>query len=347
MVHDASGRDRRDVDELVSIDELFSAHTTGAFPATTGPGWAPDPADPRPQWDAPPSYMHLDHPSAPRVRASQAPTVRVPVSDAGQGHGPSPVYGAGQGYGPVRQAGPFDRRRMPGPAGPAGWHSDAADGGGLWLAQQVRIAGDEAAAIRKAAEQQAAAIRRSAEQEAADLRAAVIAMSTQMGHIAIYLNDYLGTDALREERPPVLRIATPEQDVVPGGAAPRLARPALDPDRPKASRSPSSCAPRTEAPSAPREVKSAGRQAAAMRKVAIVFAAIFSVAVMGGLTEIGLHGFSFFVFRSAGTGATDNNGLQENQGPGQPNAPGAHHEKSAKAHHKASKPKRDNLHRGS
>jgi hypothetical protein len=77
-----------------------------------------------------------------------------------------------------------------------------------------------------------------------------------------------------------------------------------------------------------------------MRKVALVFAALFSVAVIGGLMELGLHGFNFFVFRSAGTGATDNNGLQENQGPGQPDAPGAQHNKPAKhaAHHSAPKP---------
>jgi hypothetical protein len=88
----------------------------------------------------------------------------------------------------------------------------------------------------------------------------VNAMSTQLGHVAIYLNDYLGTDALWEERPSALRIARPEQDVVPGGTATRLARPALEPDRPKARRSLSSRASRTEAPSAPPEVKAVGRK---------------------------------------------------------------------------------------
>jgi hypothetical protein len=345
VVQDASGRHRRHAGGPLSTDELLAAPTTSAFPAAAGPGWAPDPADPWAHWDAPPPVTHPDHPSAsvPRVRAPQAPTVRVPAGNAGQDHGPSRA----QGHGPVRQAVPSNRRQAPGLADPARWQADAADGGGLWLARQVRIAGGEAAAIRQAAEQQAAAIRQAAEQEAAELRAAVIAMSTQMGHVATYLNDHPGTYAPGEERPQVLRTAMPEQELVPGGAATRLAWPALESGRPEAGRSPSSRTPRTEAPSAPPDVKPAGRQAAAMRKMAFVFAALLSVAVTGGLTEIGLHGFSFFVFRSAGTGATDNNGLQENQGPGQPDAPGAHHAKSAKvkAHHKDSEPRRNNLHR--
>ncbi len=77
-----------------------------------------------------------------------------------------------------------------------------------------------------------------------------------------------------------------------------------------------------------------------MRKTAVVFATLFALAVAGGLTELGLHGLHFFVFRSAGTGATDNNGLQENQGPGQPDAPAAQHVKPAKhaVHHSTPKP---------
>jgi hypothetical protein len=38
---------------------------------------------------------------------------------------------------------------------------------------------------------------------------------------------------------------------------------------------------------------------------------------------VALHGFRFFVFRSIGAGETGPNGLQEDQGPGQPDAPGA------------------------
>ena len=61
-----------------------------------------------------------------------------------------------------------------------------------------------------------------------------------------------------------------------------------------------------------------------MRKAVIAIAAAVSLALVGGATQLALRGYPFFVFRSAGTGATDNNGLQENQGPGEPDAPRAH-----------------------
>ena len=43
-----------------------------------------------------------------------------------------------------------------------------------------------------------------------------------------------------------------------------------------------------------------------------------------GATEVVLHGPAFFVFRANGAGASQT-GPEEDQGPGQPNAPGAHH----------------------
>lgn len=65
------------------------------------------------------------------------------------------------------------------------------------------------------------------------------------------------------------------------------------------------------------------RQYAAMRILATVVAALMLFAVTAGATEVGLHGFRFFVFRAAGTGATPGSGLHEDQGPGQPEAPKA------------------------
>jgi hypothetical protein len=50
-------------------------------------------------------------------------------------------------------------------------------------------------------------------------------------------------------------------------------------------------------------------------------AALLFFALTAATTEVALHGFAFFVFRSAGTGETPSTGLQENQGPGQPDAP--------------------------
>jgi putative oxidoreductase len=69
------------------------------------------------------------------------------------------------------------------------------------------------------------------------------------------------------------------------------------------------------------------------------------VGVVAGAAEIALHGFPFFVFRANGAGASLT-GLKEDQGPGQPDAPGAHRKvpaatpgATAKAHHPGAKSK--------
>jgi hypothetical protein len=73
------------------------------------------------------------------------------------------------------------------------------------------------------------------------------------------------------------------------------------------------------------------RQLVAIRVAAVATAALFLFACVAGTTEVALHGFPFFVFRSTGTGETGRNGgLQEDQGPGQPDAP-----KPAPSHIKA------------
>jgi hypothetical protein len=63
------------------------------------------------------------------------------------------------------------------------------------------------------------------------------------------------------------------------------------------------------------------RQLAAVRVAAAATAALLLFALASATTEVALHGFSFFIFRSAGTGETRGSGLQEDQGPGQPDAP--------------------------
>lgn len=67
-----------------------------------------------------------------------------------------------------------------------------------------------------------------------------------------------------------------------------------------------------------------------MRKVVIAFVALCLVGVGSGAAEVALHGFGFFVFRNAGAGAGNSRDLGENQGPGQPDAPSAHHAVSAR-----------------
>jgi hypothetical protein len=61
-----------------------------------------------------------------------------------------------------------------------------------------------------------------------------------------------------------------------------------------------------------------------MHKVVAAFVTLSVVGVVAGAAEMALHGFPFFVFRANGAGASLT-GLKEDQGPGQPDAPGAHH----------------------
>jgi hypothetical protein len=54
------------------------------------------------------------------------------------------------------------------------------------------------------------------------------------------------------------------------------------------------------------------------------FVTLAVVGVVAGSAEIALHGMPFFVFRANGAGASLT-GPKEDQGPGQPDAPGTHH----------------------
>jgi hypothetical protein len=117
-------------------------------------------------------------------------------------------------------------------------------------------------------------------------------------------------------------------------------RPATTPDSQPAAMPPAQRATETPAarpaakpvikPTATPGVRPAGkpnarsRQYVAVRAMSIFTAALVLFALTAGASEVALHGFKFFVFRSAGTGQTSGSGLQEDQGPGQPDAVGAH-----------------------
>jgi hypothetical protein len=85
--------------------------------------------------------------------------------------------------------------------------------------------------------------------------------------------------------------------------------------------SPAAAPGRTTPRQAGKATSGQGRQRAAMRLAVIATSGLLLVGVASALTEIHLHGFAFFVFRSTGTGETGPSGLQEDQGPGQPDAP--------------------------
>jgi hypothetical protein len=192
-------------------------------------------------------------------------------------------------------------------------------------------------------------MRQAAQMEAAQVRTAVQSMQTELSEFATRISNTLPNQALsrapvtdrpaispaprrpstrpnvrphtgpmerpaaRTTAPPAGRIAAPPAARPGPGAAP-VARTAIRP------------ADRTAARPAPRQAgKTAaggqGRQRAAMKFAVIATSGLFLVAVAAGAIEIHLHGFDFFVFRSIGAGETGPNGLQEDQGPGQPDAP--------------------------
>ena len=55
------------------------------------------------------------------------------------------------------------------------------------------------------------------------------------------------------------------------------------------------------------------------------FVALALLGIITASVQIAQNGLAFFLFRNAGAGAGNAQNLNENQGPGQPDAPGAHH----------------------
>jgi len=161
---------------------------------------------------------------------------------------------------------------------------------------------EEAAALIRQAADQAAATLATAEQEAADVRAAVRRLSAELGGV---VSAYVTENLLSPAKPAIRPSAKPDPEPrakpggQPGPAATPVARPAVKPN-------------------------GRSRQYVAVRAMSVLTAALVLFALSAGTTEVALHGFKFFVFRSAGTGETSGSGLQENQGPGQADAPGAH-----------------------
>lgn len=281
----------------------------------TDADWPPSGTDPWPQWDGPPPLLHPDHPSAP------VPRVRAPLAPgAGEG-GPAPAR-SGQAaiirHEPLNQAAAI---------------REAAE-------QEAAAIRQEATAIRR----EAAAIREAAEQEAAHLGAVVLSLSEQLSQMSAYITENLAspggepaapaaTTALMtappaglatRPTPPVTRPVTrPSRPVSrPIRPASRHARPVTKPG--KSTTRPTTATQGRQARAArnmvallarpvvlaglrtipARKPQTRGRQYQAMRVATAATAALFSFAVITCATEVGLHGFKFFTFRSGGTGET-------------------------------------------
>jgi hypothetical protein len=192
-------------------------------------------------------------------------------------------------------------------------------------AASLAEAKQEAAKLMQQAADQAAATLAAAELQAAEIRAGVTKLSAELNGVAAYVAENLLTrtppaitPAIKPVGRPAGRPATarPEAKLIAGGGAAPTAKSAAA--TPK-------IAPVTVLGNHPAALpKGRPRQLVAIRVGAIATATLCLFALVTGGTEVALHGFRFFVFRSVGAGETGPNGLQEDQGPGQPDAPGAH-----------------------
>jgi hypothetical protein len=125
----------------------------------------------------------------------------------------------------------------------------------------------------------------------------------------------LGAPAATSATPPAAKLATPPAAKSAARPAARVASAvALKPG----------VSPRRIKPEPKDAGKTKNRQVSASRKMTAAFVALSVAGVATGVTEVVLHGPAFFVFRANGAGASQT-GLTEDQGPGQPNAPGAPH----------------------
>ena len=185
----------------------------------------------------------------------------------------------------------------------------------------------EAAEIKHQAAAQVAAVREAAEREIAELRATVLAMSDELSRVATYVTENLTSPGQPAASPP--RQAGPRSSPPPPGRHPSLT-PSRRPSRTQPAGKPGAKrgARPTAKPAGKPGTSAKGRQISAMRKMVAVFVAVFVVGVVAGSAEVALHGLPFFVFRANGAGASLT-GLKEDQGPGQPDAPGTHHKAPA------------------
>jgi hypothetical protein len=209
----------------------------------------------------------------------------------------------------------------------------------------------EAAEIKHQAAAQVAAIREAAEREIAELRATVLAMSDELSRVATYVTENLTNPGQPVASPPrqagPQTLTTPAKPPAEPAAEPSAKPPAKPAGKPGAKRGARPAAKPAGKPGATGKpgTSAKGRQISAMHKMVAVFVAVFVVGVVAGSMEIAMQGLPFFVFRANGAGASLT-GPKEDQGPGQPDAPGAHHKSpaatpsaSAKAHGHGAKAK--------
>ena len=141
-----------------------------------------------------------------------------------------------------------------------------------------------------------------AAEEAAHLRAVILSLSEQLSEMSTYVTQNLGSAGNAAAMPPSA-IAPPRTPAIapraPGTGPGALA--ATPPGLPGRLGPPGTAAPRTRSARKPQK---RSRQYQAMRIATYASSALLVFALVTGVTEIGLQGFKFFVFRSGGTGET-------------------------------------------
>jgi hypothetical protein len=199
----------------------------------------------------------------------------------------------------------------------------------------------EAARLVQQAADRAAATLAAAELQAAKIRAGILKLSADLGGVATNFTEDLLSPAKPATKPaadpaPKLRapsaagVAPPITEPAAPSAAEPAARLATRPAAKPATRSVAAPAtkpgvsPRRTKPGTQAPGKAKNRQVSAAHKVTAALVALTVAGIATGATEVVLHGPAFFVFRANGAGASQT-GPKEDQGPGQPNAPGAHH----------------------
>jgi len=184
----------------------------------------------------------------------------------------------------------------------------------------------EAARLVQQAADHATATLAAAELQAAKIRAGILKLSADLGGVATNFTEDLLSPAKPASKPAAPSAAEPAAKLATTPAA----KPAVGSAATPATRSVAAPAtkpgvsPRRTKPQAQASSKAKNRQVSAARKVTAALVALTLAGVVTGATEVVLHGPAFFVFRANGSGASQT-GPEEDQGPGQPNAPGAHH----------------------
>jgi hypothetical protein len=183
----------------------------------------------------------------------------------------------------------------------------------------------EAAKLVQQAADQAAATLAAAELQAAKIRAGILKLSADLGGVATGFTEGLLSPAKPATKPtadPPAKLRAQRAPSAAGPAARPAAKPAARPG-PKPVAKPG-VSPRRIKPETQAASQTKNRQVSAARKMTAALVALTLAGVATGATELVLHGPAFFVFRANGAGASQT-GPEEDQGPGQPNAPGAHH----------------------